>query len=366
MIISRTPLRMSFVGGGSDLPSYYREYGGAVVSTAIDKYVYVTMNRKFDSGIRVAYSRVEEVNSVSEIEHQLVRAALNMAGVPGGVEITTVADIPSRGTGLGSSSSFTVALLHALYALLGRHSTRQELAEQACHVEIDVCGEPIGKQDQYAAAYGGFNLYEFNPNDTVTVSPVICKPETIAGIRRQMLVLYTGITRGASTILKHQSVELATNVDKKAAMKRMVALCYQLLSEIRNDNLDSFGQVLHEAWMLKRDMAPGVSTSAIDDWYETARKHGAIGGKIWAPAPAVSSPSSLPRIGTRRYAIRCRSCAPFRSTSSEWEARLFFISRPQAISRAPDRELEPLNALFDVKLKRAAPQNYCRSPQDCA
>ena len=214
MIISRTPLRMSFVGGGSDLPSYYREYGGAVVSTAIDKYVYVTMNRKFDSGIRVAYSRVEEVNSVSEIEHQLVRAALNMAGVPGGVEITTVADIPSRGTGLGSSSSFTVALLHALYAFLGRHSTRQELAEQACHIEIDVCGEPIGKQDQYAAAYGGFNLYEFNPNDTVTVSPVICKPETIAGIRKQMLVLYTGITRGASTILKQQSSELATNVDK--------------------------------------------------------------------------------------------------------------------------------------------------------
>jgi D-glycero-alpha-D-manno-heptose-7-phosphate kinase len=262
MIISRTPLRMSFVGGGSDLPSYYREYGGAVVSTAIDKYVYVTMNRKFDSGIRVAYSRVEEVNSVSEIEHQLVRAALNMAGVPGGVEITTVADIPSRGTGLGSSSSFTVSLLHALYAFLGRHSTRQELAEQACHIEIDVCGEPIGKQDQYA------------------VSPVICKPETIAGIRRQMLVLYTGITRGASKILKHQSAELATNVDKKSAMKRMVSLCYQLLNEIRNDNLDSFGQVLHEAWMLKRDMAPGVSTSEIDDWYDTARKHGAVGGKI--------------------------------------------------------------------------------------
>jgi D-glycero-alpha-D-manno-heptose-7-phosphate kinase len=280
MIISRTPLRMSFVGGGSDLPSYYREYGGAVVSTAIDKYVYVTMNPKFDSGIRVAYSRVEEVNSVSDIEHQLVRAALNMAGVPGGVEITTVADIPSRGTGLGSSSSFTVALLHALYAFVGRHSTHQELAEQACHIEIDVCGEPIGKQDQYAAAYGGFNLYEFNPNDTVTVSPVICKPETIAGIRRQMLVLYTGITRGASTILKHQSEELATNVDKKAAMKRMVSLCYQLLDEIRNDNLDSFGQVLHEAWMLKRDMAPGVSTSDIDDWYETARRHGALGGKI--------------------------------------------------------------------------------------
>ncbi len=155
MIISRTPLRMSFVGGGSDLPSYYREYGGAVVSTAIDKYVYVTMNRKFDSGIRVAYSRDEEVSSVSEIDHQLVRAALNMAGVPGGVEITTVADIPSRGTGLGSSSSFTVSLLHALYAFIGRHSTSRELADQACHIEIDVCGEPIGKQDQYAAAYGG-------------------------------------------------------------------------------------------------------------------------------------------------------------------------------------------------------------------
>ena len=356
MIISRTPLRMSFVGGGSDLPSYYREHGGAVVSTAIDKYVYVTMNRKFDSGIRVAYSRVEEVNSVSEIEHQLVRAALNMAGVPGGVEITTVADIPSRGTGLGSSSSFTVALLHALYALLGRHSTRQELAEQACHVEIDVCGEPIGKQDQYAAAYGGFNLYEFNQNDTVTVSPVICKPETIAGIRKQMLVLYTGITRGASTILKHQSAELATNTDKKSAMKRMVALCYQLLKEIRNDNLDSFGQVLHEAWMLKRDMAPGVSTSDIDDWYDTARKHGAIGGKISAPAPVVSSPFSLPRTGTRRYATRCRSCAPFRSISSELEARLFSTSQRRALSRSTDRE--PLNPALPTSSGASVPQKF--------
>ena len=366
MIISRTPLRMSFVGGGSDLPSYYREYGGAVVSTAIDKYVYVTMNRKFDSGIRVAYSRVEEVNSVFEIEHQLVRAALNMAGVPGGVEITTVADIPSRGTGLGSSSTFTVALLHALYAFVGRHSTRQELAEQACHIEIDVCGEPIGKQDQYAAAYGGFNLYEFNPNDTVTVSPVICKPETIAGIRKQMLVLYTGITRGASTILKHQSAELATNTDKKSAMKRMVSLCYQLLNEIRNDNLDSFGQVLHEAWMLKRDMAPGVSTSEIDDWYDTARKHGAVGGKIWAPARAVSSPSSRLRIGTRRYAMRCRSCAPSPSTSSEWEVRLFFISRRRAIIRSTGRGLEPWARARSVKLSAPSRKNLWRPHQDCA
>ena len=233
-------------------------------------------------------------------------------------------------------------------------------------IEIERCGEPIGKQDQYAAAFGGFSFIQFNQNDTVTVSPVICKPETIAAIRRQMLVLYTGITRGASTILKHQSAELATNVDKISAMKRMVSLCYQLLNEIRNDNLDSFGQVLHEAWMLKRDMAPGVSTSDIDDWYDTARKHGAVGGEILGRGPAVSSPSSRLRTGTRRSGMRYRSCAPFRSTLSEREARLFSTSRPQIIHGQRARRFrETLNALPGQAV-RAAPQNYCPSHQDCA
>jgi D-glycero-alpha-D-manno-heptose-7-phosphate kinase len=271
---------LSFVGGGSDLPSYYRENGGAVVSTAIDRFVYVTVNKKFDSGIRIAYSRVEDVMSVAEIEHKLVRAALDKVGIRGGIEITTVADIPSRGTGLGSSSTFAVGLLHALHAYCGRYATREQLATQACDIEINICGEPIGKQDQYAAAFGGFNLLEFNADDTVVVSPVMCKPATVKAIEQQLLVLYTGITRSSSTVLKEQSEELLVNAEKKSAMNRMVRLCYQFLKEIQNNNLASFGEILHEGWMLKRSITDRVSTSEIDDWYKIARAHGAVGGKI--------------------------------------------------------------------------------------
>ncbi|MBF0560663.1 MAG: GHMP kinase [Alphaproteobacteria bacterium] len=280
MIISRTPLRMSFVGGGSDMPAFYREHGGAVISTAVDKFVFVTVNRKFDNGIRVAYSRTEEVNSIAEVQHQLVRAGLIRVGITGGVEITTVADIPSRGTGLGSSSSFTVALLHALYAFRARHATQSTLAEQACDIEINVCGEPIGKQDQYAAAFGGFNLYEFHPDDTVTVSPVICQSTTLQRLSEGLLVFYTGITRSASALLKEQAAQVESDVEKRAALKRMVSLCYQLRDEIQGDNLLGFGEILHEGWMLKRGLTDKVSNSAIDEWYDTARRHGAIGGKI--------------------------------------------------------------------------------------
>src|SRR5215469_15131101 len=164
MIISRTPLRASFVGGGSDLPGFYRQHGGAVLSTTIDKYVYVTVNRKFDSGIRVAYSKTEEVESVDRIEHPIVKATMRLLGLAGGVEITTIADIPSRGTGLGSSSAFAVGLLNALAAFQSRHVSSDELGATSCRVEIDLCGEPIGKQDSYAAAFGGLNLIEFRPD----------------------------------------------------------------------------------------------------------------------------------------------------------------------------------------------------------
>jgi D-glycero-alpha-D-manno-heptose-7-phosphate kinase len=179
MIISRTPLRMSFVGGGSDLPAFYREHGGAVLSTAIDKYIYVTVNRKFDNGIRISYSVTEEVEHVNDVRHDLVREALRMLSLDGGIEITTIADIPSRGTGLGSSSAFTVGLLNALYAFKHRHVSSGQLGEESCRIEIDICKEPIGKQDQYAAAFGGFNLIEFKHDDAVQVTPVICKPDTV-------------------------------------------------------------------------------------------------------------------------------------------------------------------------------------------
>ena len=174
MIITQTPLRMSFAGGGSDLPAFYRAHGGAVVSTAIDKYVYVTVNRKFDHWIRVSYSKTEEVERVDQLEHKIVRATLGKLKIEGGIEITSIADIPSRGTGLGSSSSFTVGLLHALHAYRHRYVSPKELGTESCEVEIDLCGERIGKQDQYAAAYGGLNLIEFHPDDSVTVEPIIC------------------------------------------------------------------------------------------------------------------------------------------------------------------------------------------------
>ncbi len=280
MIISRTPLRMSFVGGGSDLPAFYREHGGAVLSTALNKYVFVTANKKFDAGVRVAYSQTEEVVSASEIRHALVRAAMGLLGLNGGVEITTVADIPSRGTGLGSSSSFTVALLHALYAFQGRYVSNERLAEEACRIEIDICGEPIGKQDQYAAAVGGLNVIEFRPDDTVGVIPIICRPSTVERLQSSLLMLYTGITRSASSLLREQSQDVSGDRAKKAALRRMVQLCYVLRDELQADNLDAFGDVLHENWELKKSLASRITSSEIDDWYDIARRHGATGGKI--------------------------------------------------------------------------------------
>jgi D-glycero-alpha-D-manno-heptose-7-phosphate kinase len=271
---------MSFTGGGSDIPSYYREFGGAVVSTAIDKYVYVNVNKKFDSGIRVGYSKNEEVSVVQDIEHRLVRASMEYLGLEGGIEITTIADIPSRGTGLGSSSSFTVGLLHALNAYMGRYVSSEQLGADSCHIEIERCGEPIGKQDQYAAAHGGFNLIKFNPNDTVVVTPIICKQETISTIERNTLVFYTGITRSASNLLKQQSIEMSKQTTKQKVMHRMVELTYVLADELQRDNTVAFGEILHESWQLKKSLTLGISSQDIDKWYEIARDAGALGGKI--------------------------------------------------------------------------------------
>jgi D-glycero-alpha-D-manno-heptose-7-phosphate kinase len=280
MIVSRTPLRMSFVGGGSDLPDYYREHGGAVLSTAIDKYVYVNINRKFDDGIRISYSKTEEVDRIDKIEHTIVRNALLRSPIKGGIEITTIADIPSRGTGLGSSSSFTVGLLNALAAYDGKHLSRDDLASESCHIEINLCGEPIGKQDQYAAAFGGLNLIEFHADDRVVVSPVIMRKDLRETLMRRLLVFYTGITRSASGILKGQSSEVASDRAKRAAVGRMVDLSHKLAAELRAANLDSFGEILHENWLLKKSLSASVSSSQIDEWYDAARRAGAVGGKI--------------------------------------------------------------------------------------
>jgi len=280
MIISRTPLRMSFVGGGSDLPQFYREHGGAVLSTAIDKYIFVTANKKFDQGVRLAYSVTEEVSHAGELQHALARQAMHYLGVDGGIELTTVADIPSKGTGLGSSSSFAVGLLNVLHSFQNRFTTPRKLADQACHIEIDLLGEPIGKQDQYAAAYGGLKLYEFNPDDTVTVSPIIMARERRSELARRIIMFYTGVTRSASGILSGQAKAISSDQNKILSMKRMVELTYVLRDVLHQGDLQSFGDILHENWELKKTMAQGVSNAGIDAAYEAARVAGATGGKI--------------------------------------------------------------------------------------
>lgn len=280
MIIIRTPLRMSFVGGGSDLPAFYRRHGGAVLSTTIDKYVYVSVNRKFDGGIRLAYSRVEEVEELAQVEHKLVKATFEKLGVYGGVEITTTADIPSRGTGMGSSSSFTVGLIQALCAYQGRYASPDELGAWSSEIEIDRCGEPIGKQDQYAAAFGGFNLIEFNSDETVRVSPVLMQRDLLEMLQKRIVVFYTGITRSASSILAQQSAATAEDGAKRASLIRMVELTHMLRDELQRGHIDSFGKILDENWRLKKSLTAGISTGAIDEMYDAARRAGASGGKL--------------------------------------------------------------------------------------
>jgi D-glycero-alpha-D-manno-heptose-7-phosphate kinase len=280
MIITKTPLRMSFVGGGSDLPVFYRKFGGAVVSTAIDKFVYITVNQKFDNRIRIAYSRVEEPASVAKIRHPLVRESLKLTGIPGGIEIMSIADIPAKGTGLGSSSSYTVGLLNALYAYQGQFASAERLGCEACQIEIERCGEPIGKQDQYAAAFGGFKFIQFHPDDSVSVDPIICKRETLLKLEAGVQVFYTGITRSASAVLKVQQDAVAAQKAKQRVLQKMVKLAFVLRDELHRNNADSFGDLLHENWELKRSLTTHVSTSQIDDWYDRARRAGALGGKL--------------------------------------------------------------------------------------
>lgn len=282
MIISRTPLRISFAGGGSDLRAFYGHEPGAVVSTAIDKYIYVTVNRKFDHRIRASYSVTEIVDSVDALQHELIRESLRLVGIDRGIEITSISDIPSRGTGLGSSSTYTVGLLNALYAYLGRHAGAERLAREACDVEIEQCGAPIGKQDQYIAAYGGLQYIQFNPDESVFVEPIICSPDTKRRLQDRLLLFYTGMTRSTGTILQEQRVNTESSQDRRRALREMTQMARDLRDALSppSVDLDVMGELLHHGWLLKRGLASGISDSRIDAWYECARRHGAIGGKI--------------------------------------------------------------------------------------
>ena len=280
MIISRTPLRVSFVGGGTDIPVFYRKFGGAVISTAINRFVYVTVTKKFDERLRLSYSKTEDVLSTGEISHPLARAILQKLEIDGGLEITSIADIPSHGTGLGSSSAFCVGLLNALHAYLGRYVGRQELGAEACEVEIDILREPIGKQDQYASACGGLNYIRFNPDETIELIPLTHMRSLVHEIQRRLLVFYTGVTRSASGILAQQQANMTGNSENEASLRHMLELVEHVRCEFEKNNALALGEVLHECWMIKRRLAKGITSEEIDNWYNRARTAGAIGGKI--------------------------------------------------------------------------------------
>lgn len=278
MIITRAPFRVSFCGGGSDLPSFYEKYGGCVLSTTIRKYMYLTLHNYFyKDQIVLKYSKTEVVKNYNEIEHRIFKQCLKDFDIKG-VEISSMADIPA-GTGLGSSSTFTVALLQLLHAYKGEYASKYKLAKDACDVEIHRLGEPIGKQDQFAAAFGGLKFYEFMPNGFVNVEPVIMAPESYGKLENNLLMFYLGGTHSASEILKEQSQNV-TQVDKAAVQRKMCDITRTLKEELQKNNVDAMGQLLHENWMLKKSLASGITNPLIDDVYERALKSGATGGKL--------------------------------------------------------------------------------------
>lgn len=276
MIISRTPFRISFAGGGTDLAEYYRKRPGAVVSTAINKYMYVTVNRYFEDKIILKYSKTELVPSVREVRHPILRECLRRTGFQRGIEVTSMADVVG-GTGLGSSSSFTVGVLHALHAFKSEFMTASELAREACEVEIGRLGEPIGKQDQYIAAYGGAQFTEFMPDGKVRVDPLICPAGTLEEMHSRLILLYTGVKRKAGPILRRARAQFGRN---EAVLDRMRALADDVRHELQAGRVDSVGPIMHEGWELKKSLARGITSTDIDRAYEAALRHGATGGKI--------------------------------------------------------------------------------------
>jgi D-glycero-alpha-D-manno-heptose-7-phosphate kinase len=280
VIVSCAPFRVSFAGGGSDVPSFYRRYGGAVLSCTIAKYSFAIIHPFFDSGnFNLKYSSTEVRSDVATIAHPILREALRFLEISGGLEIASIADLPS-GTGLGSSSSFCVALLNGLHAHAGRFVPKEGLAAEACTIEIERLGEPIGKQDQYAAAFGGINFIEFHKNDSVTVEPLLLRRDTLAELERSVLLFYTGGQRSARSILAVQQAQVAQDGAIATTLRRMVDLTYRLRESLTSGDPDGLGRILHESWLLKRSFGDQISTSRIDRLYEAALAAGALGGKL--------------------------------------------------------------------------------------
>ncbi|MBP9500802.1 MAG: hypothetical protein KBF17_01440 [Candidatus Promineofilum sp.] len=278
MIIVQTPLRTSLFGGGTDFPGYFLEHGGCVLTSAIDKYIFVTIKRRFDNKLRVGWTRTELVDSVDELHHELIREAFRLAGIEQGVEITTMGDIPSEGSGLGSSSTVTVGALHAMYALKRELVVAEKLASEACHIELDLLKKPIGIQDQYIAAYGGLRFMEFIPGTgEVRSSRIELDPATKRQLNHNLLLFYTGVTRKADSILSEQKENIRS---RESVLEEMKQIAYTARNKLQQGEVDAIGELLHESWVLKKQLASKISNSDVDDLYQLALNAGATGGKI--------------------------------------------------------------------------------------
>jgi len=277
MIIVQTPLRISFFGGGTDFSGFYESEGGCVLSSTIDKYIFVVIKKRFDEKIRVGYTQTEMVDHPDEVQHDLAREALYQTGIRQGIEIGTLGDIPSEGSGLGSSSTVTVGLLHAMYAYLGQLASAEQLAREACRIEIERLGNPIGVQDQYIAAYGGLRLIEFGPGPAIYPHPPEIAEDTKRRLNENLMLFFTGITRQSNTILTEQKSNISSKVEILRKMKGQALEAYRCL---QGGDVDSIGELLDCAWHLKKQMASRISNPGIDEMYQAAREAGAIGGKI--------------------------------------------------------------------------------------
>lgn len=281
MIIVRSPLRITLGGGGTDLPSYYRGHGGFLMAAAIDRYVYITLHQTFVEDLIVKYSKTERVSTVDQIEHPIVREAFRLSGVDGRfLEMTSMADIPA-GTGLGSSGSFTTALLKALYTFTKRQLSPAEVAELACKIEIDILGEPIGKQDQYAAAYGGVTCFRYQPNDAVEAWPLPISRETLYNLEDNLMLFFTGFSRQASSILKEQD-DKSRQMDQGMIdnLHYVKELGERSLKAFETGELEAFGRIMHEHWLHKKQRSKSMSNPEIDKWYNLGIENGAVGGKL--------------------------------------------------------------------------------------
>jgi len=281
MIISRTPLRMSFVGGGTDLESYYRHEHGAIVSTTIDKYVYIMIDHYYDKDkIRLSYSRLEEVTDPDNIKHDIIREAIKLTKTPKGIALIVHSEVPSKGSGLGSSSTFTVGLLNALYSYQGKRKSAHDLAEEASRIEIDILKNPIGKQDQYAAAFGGFNYITFNDDGSVFVDPVVMSKKIKSKLQKNLIVFNTGITKRSNHALSHQKKKMEKEKDTIQTMNMMKNLTINIQDSLSKGDIKDFGVLLHKNWLLKKQLSHKISNPDMDKIYEKGLKAGAVGGKL--------------------------------------------------------------------------------------